>query len=122
MPFTDAKTDEEVYAQICALHKAKEMLLKNMFVQFKTIMDQYKISLQAIKDEAKFLQVINQSEWTSQIQSVKQNMRYSTVFDDEINLNTANEHNILFLLQIRLRRLDFSLSQLSDERLHLKIE
>lgn len=49
-------------------------------------------------------------------------MRYSTVFDDEINLNTANEHNILFLLQTRLRRLDFSLSQLSEERLHLKIE
>lgn len=91
-------------------------------MQFATITEQYRISLKAILEESKFLQFIAMSDWPSDMKSARQNMAYSTVLDEEINENTANEHTILPSLRNGLRRADFRLLKLSDERLRSKIE
>lgn len=118
------KTVRDIRAQICRLQRGKELssLIIYNFLQFKTITEKYRISQNLSKEKSKFFGFMNQSEWPFQMQAATQNLLSSLVLYDEINANTVSDFTIFQSLLTNLRLAYFSLLQLNDERIRLKVE
>ena len=122
--FMNASTDDEVRAQKYTLHRAKEHFLLNGLktVQYKTINEQFKMSMLAISEEKKFLAYIDCSEWPSPMTKIRHNLLKSSVLDGDIESNQGNEHTILPTLRQSLISINPNLVEICDKRLKQSVE
>ena len=102
----DPKFGDDV--QINALHRIKELYILNgsRTVQHQTVTEQYKLSLDALCEEQKFLKYLNAETWPAGTENVRQNLLRSTVMDDELISNRGNDTVILETLRNTLIRMD----------------
>lgn len=101
-----AKKDAEVRAQICTLHRGKEIssLSKHKLYSLqKSRSSTESLKKRSTKILSFFASSTSQSGHLKYIR--KENLIYSTFRDDEINSNAANEHAIFPSLRTTLRRL-----------------
>lgn len=75
---------------------------------------QYSLSLNAVKEEAKFLKYIGRTKWPDHMETMRTHLLQSTFFEKEIQSNTGNDHHVLESLRDILRRLDLDLVSKCD--------
>lgn len=122
-PFMNAKSKEEVRAQVNTLYRAKEECFLNSFkaVQHTSISRHYKMALLAIKEEKKFLGLCS-SLWPAEMSVLRHNLLRSSLLDSELSTNSGNTFNLLPSLISALQRCNTKLYLEVEEKMKLNID
>lgn len=80
-------------------------------IQHHTVTKQFKLAVDALKEEKKFLSYLDSTEWSSMMNLTRNNLLFTTMMDQDICMNQGNEGQILESLRSSLRRLDSVLLQ-----------
>ena len=84
-------------AQCNTIYRARHWCENNDFKSIKpdTLNKLYALSKQALKEEAKFLKEIGESNWPADMEVNKENLLRTTIYDSEIQSNLGNEKDVL---------------------------
>ncbi len=102
----DTKFGDKV--QINTLYRVKDLYALNGYktVQHEQVTEQYKLSLDALLEEEKFLKYLKADKWPAGTTTIRQNLLQSTVMDEELVANRGNDTVILDTLRSSLLRID----------------
>ena len=64
-------------------------------VQSNAIVDQYRYDVMALKEEEKFLNYIDETEWPTNMETTKENILRTTISDSQLNSNSGNDNDVL---------------------------
>lgn len=95
--FMNAMNDGLEDAQVNTIHRLKYWSEANQYksAQSKIVVEQFKLAVFALQEEAKFLKYINEDEWPANMDTTKENILRTTVLDQELNSNNGNDTDIL---------------------------
>ncbi len=88
--FMNAKDRNGERAQLCTIHRAKDLYSQNNFtkaIKPEQITKQYELSVYAIEEEQKFLEFISPDGWPTEMNSIRTNLLQTTLLDVEIEAN-----------------------------------
>jgi len=111
-------------AQINTLHRLKDLYTLNGFstLHEDDVNEQYKLSIDALMEEKKFLSYLEAECWPTYMSIIRTNLLRTTSMDDEVKLNRGNDLSIMASLRSTLQRYDPRLADRQDERQRRKIE
>lgn len=106
-PFMNAKGDNAERAQVCAIHRAKDICMATEYksVSHKVLGEQFRMACDAIVEEAKFLELLDGDAWPSEMDTSRFNLLHTTRFDNDITENRGNDRDALAPLLRSYRRL-----------------
>ena len=95
--FMNAVMDDNENAQVNTIFRLRHWSELNGFkpVQSSTVSDQFCLSILSLKEEEKFLSILAEKEWPDHMDNTKENLLRTTVFDNELRLNSGNDKDIL---------------------------
>lgn len=120
MTATSADRDAQVNTVFRARSLAEKILPKA--VGFRDFTEQFLLAKEAIKHEKRFLQLIERSEWPSDMLVLRTNLLQTNMFDEELKSCEGNGSEILPSLLESYRRKAPSLCAMLEEKYKLRIQ
>ena len=95
--FMSADKDGQAEAQTNCIYRMKHWseLHKYRPVQARVISEQFDLAKQALKEQKKFLKFIKLDAWPPQLETSRDNMLRTTLYDTEIKTNRGNDTDVL---------------------------
>ncbi len=120
--FMNHSSEHGVDAQVNTLYRLKNLYSMNGYncIQSDTVTEQYKIAVEALQEERKFLDYLELDSWPKEMDTVRNNLLRTTSMDDEILLNRGNDLSVLDSLRETLQRIDPQMVDRQDEKLRQK--
>lgn len=103
--FMNASGEDEERAQLLTIFRARDVCQDNMFkpVRHDMISKLFQLSLDAIKEEKKFMVFLSPSNWPEEMAILRSNLLRSTILDTEMESNRSKK-GLLKSLQDSFRR------------------
>lgn len=122
--FMNPSSEMEKQAQVNTLYRVQLICRERGFrtVQHSDVSAQFKASVLALKEAAKFLKYINRSKWPDEMDTIRLNLLQSMKLDDEVTSNQGNEYSVIESLRSALQRVDPDLRDRSDALLITRTE
>ncbi len=117
--FMNAVLDDHEEAQRICIYRLKHWCELNGYkpVQSKTVVEQFNLSILSLKEEEKFLKIIEFEDWPRNMETTRQNVLCTTLCDQELSLNSGNGNDILPTIWKSFKRLHPGLAKGVEESL-----
>ncbi len=117
--FMNAVLDDQEEAQRTCIYRLKHWCELNGYkpVQSKTVIEQFNLSILSLKEEEKFLKIIESDEWPKNMETTRQNVLCTTLCDQELSLNSGNGNDILPTIWKSFKRLHPGMARGVEETL-----
>ncbi len=122
--FMNAVLDGHEDAQVNTIFRLRHWSEHNRFkpAQASLVTEQFNLSLLALKEEEKFLSLINEERWPSNMENTNENLLRSTIFDNEIRLNSGNDKDVLPSIWRSFKRLYPTKGKIIEESLERQVD
>lgn len=122
--FMNPKTPVQEQAQVNTLYRVRDIFTTNGFrtIQHRDVTKQYLLSMNALKEEEKFLCSIKATEWPQGMEKTRETLLRSVHMDKELEANRGNEHKLLEPIVVVLKRVHPDLVDSMESSLKKKIQ
>ncbi len=95
--FMNAMLDGHEQAQVNTIYRVQHWSELNQYrsVQSKVITDQFNLAMLSLKEEKKFLSIIEEEKWPDNMETCRENTLRTTLSDKELMLNNGNDGDVL---------------------------